>query len=54
MTKNLYLKMEGRNQIKEEIPILFNPDNIPRYPNCNLISSLKLYYLNNIPLINYV
>ena len=53
MTKNLYLKMEGRNQIKEEIPILFNPDNIPRCPNCNLISSLKLYYLNNIPLINY-
>ena len=45
--------MERNNTINELSPIIFNPDNIPRCPNCNLISSLKLLYLNNQPIINY-
>ena len=28
-------------------------DDIPRCPNCNLISSLQLYYKDNKPIINY-
>ena len=39
--------------IKEDASTFNNLDNIPRCLECNLISSLKLYYKEGKPLINY-
>ena len=40
--------------IKEDIlSNIFTLDNIPRCPNCNLISSLNLYYKESKQIINY-
>ena len=33
--------------------VQFNQDNIPRCPNCNLISLLQFLYQNNQPIINF-
>ena len=41
--------MEINNISKE-----FNQDNIPRCPNCNLISLLQFLYQNNQPIINFL
>ena len=48
--------MKKQNDIihkKENTPIINNLDNIPRCLECNLISSLKLYYKEGKPTINY-
>ena len=48
--------MEKNNNIPNEAaPVIQNliADDIPRYPSCNLISSLKLNYKENKPMINY-
>ena len=42
----------NNNNINKKIQGL-NIDNIPRCPECNLISSLKLYYKEGKPIINY-
>ena len=41
--------MEQKDKAKD-----LNLDNIPRCPECNLISSLKLYYKESKPIINYL
>ena len=45
-------KNEDNNIIKEKATF-FNIDNIPRCPECNLISSFKLIYKESKPIINY-
>ena len=47
--------METKNISNENSPCIyeFNPDNFPRCPHCNLISSLKLYYNEGEPIIHY-
>ena len=48
--------MEKNNNIPNEAaPVIQNltADDIPRCPSCNLISSLKLNYKENKPMINY-
>ena len=47
--------METKNILKENPSFIykFNPDNFPRCPHCNLISSLKLYYNEGEPIIHY-
>ena len=40
--------------IKKDTPLSNMLDNIPRCPECNLISSLKLYYKGGKPIINYL
>ena len=39
--------------IKEDASTFNSLDNIPRCLECNLISSLKLYYKEGKPIINY-
>ncbi len=39
--------------INDKEPIINDIDNITRCPECNLISSLKLYYKEGKPIINY-
>ena len=46
-------KKDDKIYKKEEIPFINNVDDIPRCPECNLITSLKLYYKEGKPLINY-
>ena len=43
------------NTPNEAAPVIKNltADDIPRCPSCNLISSLKLNYEENKPMINY-
>ena len=48
--------METITNITNEAPIEIKnltADNIPRFPSCNLITSLKLNYKENKPMINY-
>ena len=45
--------MENNNDINSKEETLTNLDNIPRCPECNLISSLNLIYKENKPIINY-
>ena len=46
--------MQEKNNTIDELNPNFNSlDNIPRCPECNLISSLKLNYKEGIPIINY-
>ena len=47
--------MEKKNDIipKDENNIFNSLNNIPRCLECNLISSLKLYYREGKPIINY-
>ena len=45
--------MEKNNIINKDKPNSQSLDNIPRCPECNLISSLKLYYKEGKPIINY-
>ena len=47
--------MENNNIVekKEQIHEFKDLDNIPRCPECNLISSLKLYYKEGKPIMNY-
>jgi WD40 repeat protein len=45
--------MDNKNISNESSLHKFSPDNFPRCPNCNLISSLKLYYNEGEPIINY-
>ena len=39
--------------IKEQTQLFNGLDNIPRCPECNLISTLKIYYKSGKPFINY-
>ena len=45
--------MEKNENIKDKEKGL-NIDNIPRCPECNLISSLKLNYKESKPIIHYI
>ncbi len=47
--------MEKMNIPNEAAPVInkLSPDDITRCPNCNLIPSLKLFYQNNQPTINF-
>ena len=45
--------MENNGDIIKEETVPFNIDNITRCPECNLISSLKLFYQGGKPIINY-
>ena len=45
--------MEKKNLIDKDKPTLQILDNIPRCPECNLISSLNLNYKEGKPIINY-
>ena len=46
--------MEKQNDSQNQLCKLYNNlDNIPRCPDCNLIPSLKLYYKQEKPIINY-
>ena len=47
------MKKQDNSEMNENS--IFNSiDNIPRCPECNLISSLKLYYQEGKPKINYL
>ena len=47
-------KKDDINIINEPDSIFNGLDNIPRCLECNLISSLKLYYKEGKPLINFI
>ena len=46
-------KNKDNIEIKEDASTFNSLDNIPRCLECNLISSLKLYYKEGKPIINY-
>ena len=44
---------KNNEKIKKNTPKFNNLDNITRCPECNIISSLKLYYKEGKPIIKY-